>query len=130
MNLKNDKGVGVFLAPLIIGNMLNPLNSRILATALLSIVAAFGRTPSAGALLIIPLYFASTIGQPLMGRLCDVFSTSKINIFGLLLILLSGIIVVFPQNFDWLIASRIRLGLGSSPAYLSSITLIKQRYQL
>lgn len=129
MNLKNDKGVGVFLAPLVLGNMLNPLNSTMLATAVLTIVAAFGHTPGAGALLIIPLYFASAIGQPLMGRLCDVFSPSKINIFGLLLILLSGIIGVFPQNFNWLIASRIVLGLGSSAAYPSSITLIKQRYE-
>jgi MFS family permease len=64
----------------------------------------------------------------LMGRLCDVFSSARINLFGFLIILLSGIIGVFAQNFNWLIVSRILLGLGSSAAYPSSMTLIKHRY--
>jgi MFS family permease len=129
MNTPKDKGLAKFLAPLVLGNMLNPLNSTMLATAVLTIVLAFRQEPGAGALLIIPLYFTSAIGQPLMGRLCDVFNPSKINLFGFLLILLSGIVGVCAQNFSWLIASRILLGLGSSAAYPSSMTLIKQRYK-
>ncbi|WP_346068294.1 MFS transporter [Sphingobacterium siyangense] len=129
MNKKSDKGVVIFLAPLILGNMLNPLNSTMLATAVLTIVAAFGQPQGAGALLIIPLYFTSAIGQPLMGRLCDVFNPAKINLFGFALILLSGLIGVLAKDFEWLIASRVLLGLGSSAAYPSSITLIRQRYK-
>jgi MFS family permease len=129
MNSKRDKGLTVFMAPLVLGNMLNPLNSTMLATAVLTIVAAFKQEQGAGALLIIPLYFTSAIGQPLMGRLCDVFSPSRINLFGFLLILFSGIVGVSAQSFDWLIISRILLGLGSSAAYPFSITLIKHRYK-
>jgi MFS family permease len=129
MTNQKDKGLAGFLAPLVLGNMLNPLNSTMLATAVLTIVLAFKQEPGAGALLIIPLYFTSAIGQPLMGRLCDVFSPGKINLFGFLLILLSGIVGVFAQSFDWLIVSRILLGLGSSAAYPSSMTLIRQRYK-
>jgi MFS family permease len=129
MNSKTDKGLTVFMAPLVLGNMLNPLNSTMLATAVLTIVAAFKQEQGAGALLIIPLYFTSAIGQPLMGRLCDIFSPSRINLFGFLLILFSGIVGVSAQSFDWLIVSRILLGLGSSAAYPSSITLIKHRYK-
>ncbi len=126
---KKEKNIAVFLAPLVLGNMLNPLNSTMLSTAILTILAAFGQTQEAIALLIIPLYFASAIGQPLMGRLCDVFSPVAINLFGFLLILLSGIIGECAQNFDSLIVSRVLLGLGSSAAYPSSITLIRKRYR-
>jgi MFS family permease len=129
MSVAKDKGLPRFLAPLVLGNMLNPLNSTMLATAVLSIVFAFKQEPGAGALLIIPLYFTSAIGQPLMGRLCDIFSPYKINLFGFILILISGIVGVFAQSFNWLIVSRILLGLGSSAAYPSSITLIRQRYK-
>jgi MFS family permease len=128
MSIKNDKGTAVFMAPLVLGNMLNPLNSTMLATAALTIVAAFHQEQGAAALLIIPLYFTSAIGQPLMGRLCDVFNPAKINVFGFLVILLSGIVGVFAQSFSWLIVSRMLLGLGSSAAYPSSMTLVKQRY--
>ncbi len=123
-----DKGLFRFLAPLVLGNMLNPLNSTMLATAILSIVIAFHREPGAGALLIVPLYFTSAIGQPFMGRLCDIFSPQKINVFGFVIILISGFVGVSARDFNWLIVSRILLGLGSSAAYPSSITLIKRRY--
>jgi len=126
---KKDEGLARFLAPLVLGNMLNPLNSTMLATAVLTIVMAFKQESGAGALLIIPLYFTSAIGQPLMGRLCDVFNPGRINLLGFLLILLSGIVGVFAQSFDWLIVSRILLGLGSSAAYPSSMTLVRQRYK-
>src|SRR5579872_7112731 len=111
MTESKDKGLAKFLAPLVLGNMLNPLNSTMLATAVLTIVTVFKQEPGAGALLIIPLYFTSAIGQPLMGRLCDVFNPGRINLFGFLLILLSGIVGVFAQSFEWLIVSRILLGL-------------------
>jgi len=129
MENKKDKGLAMFLAPLVLGNMLNPLNSTMLATAVLTIVMAFKQEPGAGALLIIPLYFTSAIGQPLMGRLCDIFNPGRINLFGFLLILLSGIVGVCAQSFGWLIVSRMLLGLGSSAAYPSSMTLVRQRYK-
>jgi MFS family permease len=124
-----EKGLPRFLAPLVLGNILNPLNSTMLATAIISILLAFKQPTGAGALLIIPLYSTSAIGQPFMGRLCDIFSPQKINIFGYILIMISALIGVSAQSFTWLIVSRIILGLGSSAAYPSSITLIKERYK-
>jgi len=129
MSNRKDKGLVKFMAPLVLGNMLNPLNSTMLATAIVSIVLAFKQEPGAGALLIVPLYFTSAIGQPLMGRLCDVFSPYRVNLAGFVFILISAIIGVSAQSFTWLIVSRILLGLGSSAAYPSSITLIRRRYK-
>jgi len=130
MSLKEDKGIARFIAPLVLGNMLNPLNSTMLSTALISILISFKQDTGAGALLIVPLYFTSAIAQPLMGRLCDVFSPYKINLFGFFVILVSAFIGVYTQSFTWLVVSRILLGLGTSTAYPSSMTLIKRRYQL
>jgi MFS family permease len=129
MVITKDKGLTRFIAPLVMGNMLNPLNSTMLATALVSILVSFKQDSGAGALLIVPLYFTSAIAQPLMGRLCDIFSPYRINIFGFIVILISAFIGVYAQNFTWLVISRILLGLGTSTAYPSSMTLIKRRYK-
>jgi len=116
------------LAPLVLANILNPLNTTMMATAIVSICGAFKENLGAGALLIVPLYLTSAIGQPLMGRLADIFSARKINNFGFVLIFISALIGVFAQNFTWLIVSRIILGLGTSTAYPSSMAIIRQYY--
>jgi len=116
------------LAPLVLANILNPLNTTMMATAIVSICGAFKEDLGAGALLIVPLYLTSAIGQPLMGRLADIFSARKINNLGFVLIFISALIGVFAQNFTWLIVSRIILGLGTSTAYPSSMAIIRQYY--
>ncbi|MBB6108634.1 Major Facilitator Superfamily protein [Mucilaginibacter lappiensis] len=129
MRTFDNKGILRFMTPLVLGNMLNPLNSTMLATAIVPICSAFKQDIGTGALLIVPLYLTSAIGQPLMGRLADLFSAKKINLLGFILILISALIGVYAQNFIWLVVSRIVLGFGSSAAYPSSITLIRQRYR-
>lgn len=126
---EKEKGIVGFLTPLVLGNMLNPLNSTMLSTAILTILTVFQQDPVAASLLITPLYFASAIGQPLMGALCDIFNPIKINIFGLILILLASVIGAFALSFEWLVVSRVLLGLGSSTAYPCAIILIRQRYE-
>jgi len=116
------------LTPLAIANVLNPLNTTMLTTALIAICGAFHQTVGQGALLIVPLYLTSAIGQPLMGRLSDVFSPKAVNRMGLIIIFISAIIGVLAPTFDWLIVSRVLLGLGSSAAYPSSMTIIRKRY--
>lgn len=108
--------------------MMNPLNSTMLATALTTICTSFGRDVSDGALLITPLYLTSTIGQPLMGRLADLYSPKKINQLGFLLVLLAGITGTIAPSFSWLIVSRVLLGLGTSAAYPSAIALVNRKY--
>lgn len=108
--------------------MMNPLNSTMLATALTTICHSFGRDVSDGALLITPLYLTSTIGQPLMGRLADLYSPKKVNQLGFLLVLLAGITGTIAPSFSWLIVSRVLLGLGTSAAYPSAIALINRKY--
>lgn len=125
---ERNKGEYAFLLPLILGNMLNPLNSTMLATALTILCQSFSRDLSEGALLITPLYLASAICMPLMGRLADVFSAKRINTIGLFLILISVLIGIAAPSFFWLIISRAILGIGTSAAYPSSMAVIRKKY--
>ncbi len=118
-----------FTLPLVLGTMMNPLNSTMLSTALTSICNSFARGISSGALLITPLYIASAIGQPLMGKLADIYNPKLINRLGFVLILIASVIGVVAPSFGWLIVSRVILGLGTSAAYPSAMALVAQKYQ-
>ena len=117
-----------FMLPLVLGTMLNPLNSTMLATALTIICHQFSREVSSGALLITPLYMAATIGQPLMGRLADIYDPKIINRLGFILVFIATLVGIFAPTFEWLIVSRVLLGLGTSAAYPSAMALIAHKY--
>ena len=117
-----------FMLPLVLGNMMNPLNSSMLVTALGTICHHFSQDLSSGALLVTPLYIAATIGQPLMGRLADMYDPKTVNKIGVLLVLLAGIIGMLAPSFSWLIVSRVLLGIGTSSAYPSSMALVANKY--
>lgn len=118
-----------FMLPLVLGTVLNPLNSTMLAPALPSLCHSFGRSRSDGALLITPLYVTSAIGQPLMGRLADVFSPKQVSRLGFGLVLVAALLGPLGPTFGWLIAARIVPGLGTSAAYPAAIALVQQYYE-
>ena len=60
-----------FVAATSFGSALNPVNSSIIAVALVAIEHAFGVGASATISLVSALYLATAIGQPTMGRLAD-----------------------------------------------------------
>jgi len=117
-----------FMLPILLGTMMNPLNSTMLATALIPLCNSFGKSVGEGAILVTSLYVTSTIAQPLMGRLADIFSAKKINTFGFILVLVAALIGMFAPGFSWLVVSRIILGLGTSAAYPSAMALINKKY--
>lgn len=125
---RQDPGITRLLLPLALGAMLNPLNSTMLSTALTQLTHSFARDVSAGALLITPLYITATIGQPLMGRLADIYSPRKVNIAGLILVLAAALLGGLAPSFSWLIVSRVLLGLGTSANYPSAIAILRGRY--
>lgn len=120
--------VARLLPPLVLGAMLNPLNSTMLSTALTQLTHSFGREVSAGALLITPLYITATIAQPLMGRLADIYSPRLVNMVGLILVLAAAVVGMMAPSFGWLIFSRILLGLGTSANYPSAIAILRRHY--
>ena len=128
--LKSDSIPWRFMAPLMLGTMLNPLNSTMLATALTTLCNSFKVTTGQGSILITALYMTSTVAQPLMGRLSDIYNAKQVNAAGFLLIIVAALLGAFAPAFGWLIVSRIILGLGTSAAYPSAIALINKKYAI
>src|ERR1700728_4943062 len=75
-----------FVAPLALGSTLNPVNSTMIATALVPIATDFHASVAEAGWLIAGLHLASAIAQPLMGRLADLFGPRRIYLIALLLV--------------------------------------------
>ena len=85
------------LPPMMLGAILNPINSSIIAVALVPIGAAFGAPASQTAWLVSALYLATSIGQPLVGRLVDLFGPKRLFLIGAAL---TGIAVASASALD------------------------------
>lgn len=113
------------IAPMLVGSVLNPINSSMLAVALIPIGAAFGVPPSQTAWLVTGLYLATAVGQPVMGRLVDLFGPRPLYLFATSLVGIAGLLGALAPNLGVLIASRVLLGFGTSAAYPAAISLIR-----
>ena len=97
-------------APMILGSILNPINSSMIAVALVPIGVAFGALPSATAWLVSALYLATATGQPVSAQTIAVVGPS----LGGLLIGLGGWRSVFAVNIPLAVACLV-LGLRYLP---------------
>ncbi|RLV50213.1 MFS transporter [Nocardioides mangrovicus] len=111
--------------PLLLGSVLNPVNSSMVAVALVPIGAAFGEPPSRTTWLVTSLYVTTAIGQPLLGRLVDRFGPRRLYLAATALVGIAGMIGLLAQSLDWLIVSRVLLGLGTCSAFPAAMYLIR-----
>ena len=121
---------GKLILPIVLGTLLNALNSSMIAVALVSIQEGFagsaGGAPRFDAMwLVSGLYLATTVSQPTMGRLAERFGARKIFFMGLIIVLLASVLAPFAPSLGWLIASRIALGIGTSAAYPAGMAMIQ-----
>jgi predicted MFS family arabinose efflux permease len=116
-----------FTTPLFIGSALNPINSSLIATALVPIAAGVHVPVGQTAALISSLYVASAIGQPTAGKAAEVLGPRRVFLTGIVLVLLGGLVGGFAPNLLVLLASRILIGLGTSCAYPTAMLLIRRR---
>ena len=65
------------------GTLLNPLNSSMIAVALLTLGAHFHVATATATWLISSFYLAAAIGMPVMGRLADRFGPRRMFLAGL-----------------------------------------------
>ncbi|MFE0460474.1 MFS transporter [Kitasatospora sp. NPDC058965] len=113
------------VAPMVLGSILNPINSSMIAVALVPIGAAFGAPPSRTAWLVTGLYLATAVGQPVIGRLVDSYGPRRLYLIGTGLVGLAGLFGVLAPSLGLLIAARVLLGLGTSAAYPASMYLTR-----
>ena len=116
-----------FVTPLFMGSALNPINSSVIATALVSIAAAMHISVGRTSILISSLYLTSAIAQPAAGRLSEEFGPRRVFLAGIAVVLAGGLLGGFAQDMPTLIASRVLIGLGTSAGYPSAMLLIRKR---
>ncbi|ACU76067.1 major facilitator superfamily MFS_1 [Catenulispora acidiphila DSM 44928] len=116
-----------FTTPLFLGSALNPVNSSLIATALLPIARGVGVPIGQTAALVTALYLASAIAQPTAGKAAEVFGPRRVFLAGILLVAVGGITGGFAQGLLTLVVSRVLIGLGTSCAYPTAMLLIRRR---
>jgi MFS family permease len=113
------------LAPLISGAVLNPINSTIIAVSLVPIGVAFGEPASATAWLISALYLATAVGQPVVGRLIDMYGPRRLFLPATALVGTAGVIGMVAPSLGVLILARVILGFGTCAGYPAAMRLIR-----
>jgi len=116
-----------FVAPMYMGSTLNPINSSMLATALVPISVFMHVSVAQTTILVTALYLASSIAQPTAGKLSTEFGPRRVFLAGILVVLLGGLLGGFGRDLSMLIVSRILIGIGTSTAYPSAMILIRRR---
>ncbi|MEU5832457.1 MFS transporter [Streptomyces diacarni] len=113
------------MAPLLLGSLLNPVNSTMIATALVVIGRGFGVGSADTAWLVASLYLASAVAQPTMGKLADALGPRRVFLAGLVIVTAAGVAGAAAPAFGWLIVSRVLLGVGTSAAYPCAMALLR-----
>ena len=113
------------VAPLILGAILNPINSSMIAVALVPIGIAFGAPPAETAWLVGGLYVATAIGQPVVGRLVDGYGPRRLFLVGTALVGLAGVVGVLSPQLWVLVVARVLLGFGTCAGYPAAMYLIR-----
>jgi MFS family permease len=116
-----------FTAPLLLGSTLNPINSSMIATALVGIGADMHAGPGTTASLISVLYLCSAVMQPTMGKLSTLFGPRRIFLAGVVILLAGGVVGAAAPTFGVLLVSRALIGIGTSAAYPTAMALVRKR---
>lgn len=116
-----------FVTPMLMGSALNPVNSSMIATALVPIAAAMHISVGRTAVLVSALYLASAIAQPTAGKLSEEFGPRRVFLAGILLVLAGGLAGGFARDLASLIVARVLIGIGTSAGYPSAMLLVRRR---
>lgn len=113
------------LPPMMLGSVLNPINSTIISVALVPIGDALGAPSSQTAWLVSALYLATSLGQPVVGRLIDVFGPRRLFLLSASLVGVAGVLGTLAPNLGVLIGSRVLLGFGTCAGYPAAMALLR-----
>src|SRR6478672_11642559 len=116
-----------FMTPMLMGATLNPINSSVIATALVSIAVALRLPMGQTSILISSLYLTSAAAQPAAGRLSEEFGPRRVFLAGAATVLVAGIVGGLARNLTELVVARVLIGLGTSAGYPSAMLLLRRR---
>ncbi|MFF0814851.1 MFS transporter [Rhodococcus sp. NPDC003318] len=107
------------------GTILQPLNSSMIAVAIVGIGVHFGTTTGT-AWVISALYIATAVAAPTAGRLGTLFGARRVYLGGLVLVAAGALAGALAPSLGWLIAARVLLGLGTATQYPTAMTIVRQ----
>ncbi|MFF7187283.1 MFS transporter [Streptomyces sp. NPDC008222] len=110
---------------MMLGSVLNPINSTIISVALVPIGRALGAPASQTAWLVSALYLATSLGQPVVGRLIDIFGPRRLFLLSTGLVGVAGVVGTLAPNVGVLIAARVLLGFGTCAGYPAAMALLR-----
>lgn len=116
-----------FTSTLVLASTLNPVNSSIVATALVPISRALDQPVGRVAVLVTSLYVASAVAQPAMGRFAERLGPRRVFLVGALLVVAGGVVGAVATDLTALVAARILLGVGTSAGFPSAMVMIRRR---
>src|SRR5690625_2043167 len=109
-----------------LGILLNPLNSSMVSVALTQMQTDFKLTFADASWLISIFYLASATGQPVMGKLSDMFGAKRLFISGLILVVISCILAPLSPNYGFLLGCRALQAIGSSTLFPSGMSMVRE----
>jgi MFS family permease len=124
VSVSNKPRTGLAVAGLSLGTALNPLNSSMIAVALVVLRADFGLDVAAVTWVVTSFYLASAAGQPVMGRLADRFGPRRMFMLGMALVALTCALAPLAPNFALLCVARAVMALGTATAYPSAVVMV------
>ncbi|WP_432245679.1 MFS transporter [Arthrobacter sp. G.S.26] len=122
--MSNKPRPSLALAGLSLGASLNPLNSSMIAVALVVLRADFGLDVAAVTWVVTSFYLASAAGQPVMGRLADRFGPRRMFTLGMALVAVTCVLAPLAPNFALLCVARAVMALGTATAYPSAVVMV------
>ncbi|MFE7406869.1 MFS transporter [Isoptericola sp. NPDC057559] len=112
--------------PLALGSLLNPINSSMIAVALVPIGIAFGAPAAQTVWLVTALYLVTAVAQPVVGRVVDLVGPRRPYLVGTALVGVAGLLGAFAPTLGLLVLARALLGLGTCAAYPAAMSLVRR----
>ncbi len=113
------------LVAIALGTILNPLNSSMIAVALVPIHADFRVDIGTSTWLVSAFYLTGAVGQPVMGRIADLAGARRVFLGGVSLAAVVCAVAPFAPGFGWLIAARALQALATSTAFPAGLGIIR-----
>ena len=109
------------------GTLLNPLNTSMIAVALVTLHTSFGVSIATVTWLVSGYYLAGAVGMPLMGRLADLWGPRHVFASGLAIVGVTGALAPLAPTFGWLLVLRAVQAFGGAAAYPAGLATFRTR---
>ena len=114
-----------FVTTIGLGTLLNPLNSSMIAVALLDLQRHFGASFADVSWLVSAFYLGSAIGQPAMGRLADLHGRRRVFMAGLATVGIASALATLAPSLGVLIAIRVLQAVGAAALFPSGMGMLR-----